>query len=64
MKPGQVFYLSRPDETSLRHLIGKGHGYLWVSIRGWHYQSVATGKHVMLYPSEITPLEQGDGDLC
>jgi hypothetical protein len=65
MKPGQVFYLSNPDETSRKHLIGKGHGFFWVwAGKSWHYQSVATGKEFMLYPSEITLVEQDDGDLC
>jgi hypothetical protein len=58
MKPGQVFYLSRPDIPK----DAQTHGYLWVSIRGWYYKSVATGEQFMLYPSELTPLEQDDAE--
>jgi hypothetical protein len=64
MKKEQVYYLSNPDEMSRKHLIGKGHGYLWVQVNGWRYQSVATGKECMFYYSELTPLEQDDDDLC
>jgi hypothetical protein len=63
MKEGQLYYLSNPNETSRKHLIEKGHGYLWVSKRRWRYQSVATGKQIMLYPSELTLLEQTDETL-
>ena len=63
MKEGQVFYLSNPDEMSRTSVIDRGHGFFWVEVGRWEYQSVATGKVCMFYHSELTPLEQDDDDL-
>lgn len=63
MKKEQVYYLSNPDQMSLDR-IRDGHGFFWVKVTGWRYRSVATGKEDMFFPSELTPLEQDDDDLC
>lgn len=61
MKPGQVFYLSRPDTLK----DAQTHGYLWVFLhiaKPNHdlsrYKSVATGVDKLFFDDEVTPMEK------
>jgi hypothetical protein len=66
MKEGQVCYLARPDDLSLRSGLVEEHGRLWVFVRFitheghplCRFKSLATGKDVWFDAREMDISEQ------